>query len=72
VSSSAKRDVQVPAELEAALAKNAKARAVWEKLSFSHQREHAEAIAEAKKPETRARRVEKAVEMLLGGAPNGK
>jgi uncharacterized protein YdeI (YjbR/CyaY-like superfamily) len=33
-------------------------------LSFSHQREHVEAIGEAKKPETRARRIERIVQMV--------
>ena len=40
----------------------------WDKLSYSHRREHAEAIASAKRPETRARRVESALAMLLGKA----
>jgi uncharacterized protein YdeI (YjbR/CyaY-like superfamily) len=36
----------------------------WKALSFTHQREHVEAIEEAKKPETRVRRIEKAVAEL--------
>ena len=36
----------------------------WKDLSYSHQREHVEAIEEAKKPETRARRIERAVQMV--------
>ena len=36
----------------------------WQKLSYSHQREHVEAIADAKKPETRTRRIERAVQMV--------
>ena len=60
----APRTVTPPKELAAALAKDAKARAAWEALSFTHKREHAEAIDGAKKPETRARRVEKALAML--------
>ena len=43
----------------------------WQGLSFSHQREYAEAIAEAKKPETRARRIAGAVEMI-GKMPERK
>ncbi|HEY3004739.1 MAG TPA: YdeI/OmpD-associated family protein, partial [Kribbellaceae bacterium] len=35
----------------------------WQELSYTHQREHVEAIEEAKKPETRARRIEGAVRM---------
>lgn len=36
----------------------------WQALSYSHQREHVDAIAEAKKPETRARRISRAVDDL--------
>lgn len=36
----------------------------WSELSFSHQREYVEAIAEARKPETRARRIAGAVRMI--------
>lgn len=60
----APRTVTPPKELASALRKDAKARAAWDALSFTHKREHAEAIADAKKPETRARRVAKAIEML--------
>lgn len=38
----------------------------WKALSYTHQREHVEAIEEAKKPETRARRIAAAVTMLRG------
>lgn len=56
----APREVEVPTDLAAAL-KNAGARAAFDALSFSHRKEHVRAIEEAKAPETRARRVEKAV-----------
>lgn len=58
------RRVEPPPELSAALAKNGSARAQWEKLSYTHKREHAEAILQAKKPETCARRVQKILEKL--------
>jgi bacteriocin resistance YdeI/OmpD-like protein/uncharacterized protein DUF1905 len=38
--------------------------AFYDGLSFTHRREYASWIAEAKREETRRRRVEKAVEML--------
>lgn len=38
----------------------------WKALSYTHQREHVEAIEEAKKPETRARRIAAAVTMVRG------
>lgn len=54
----------MPDDLAAALARDAKAAAAWEALRPSHKREHVKAILEAKKPETRAARVSKAVAML--------
>jgi uncharacterized protein YdeI (YjbR/CyaY-like superfamily) len=62
----AARTVEVPDDLAAAL-EAAGAREQFDRLSFSHRREHVNAILEAKKPETRARRVAKAVEMVQGG-----
>lgn len=62
----APRTVEAPPELEEALAQNAEARAAWEELSPSHRKEHVEFIAEAKKPETRQRRVKKSIDLLLG------
>ena len=55
--------VEVPADLAAALAE-AGLREAFDRLSFSHRREHVNAITEAKKPETRARRIAKALELL--------
>jgi hypothetical protein len=66
------RTVTPPKELAAALKKNAAARAGWEAMSFTHKREWAEAIADAKKPETRERRLAQAIEALVakaGAAP---
>jgi uncharacterized protein YdeI (YjbR/CyaY-like superfamily) len=59
-----KGEVVVPEDLAAALAANPAAQAAFAKLPPSHRREHVEAVEEAKKPETRARRIAKAVEML--------
>ena len=60
----AKRTVTTPPDLAKALGKSANAKEHWEKLSFTHRREHVEAILGAKKPETRARRVAKTVAAL--------
>ena len=60
------RTVDPPAALSAALAKNDPARAQWERLSYSNKKEHAEAILQAKRPETRARRIQKVLEKLTG------
>jgi len=59
----APRVVKPPADLVKAL-KAASAWDRWQELSFTHQREHVEAIEEAKKPETRVRRIERAVQMV--------
>jgi hypothetical protein len=58
-----RREVKPPADLVKAL-KAGKAWAQWQQLSYSHQREHVEAIEQARKPATRARRIEKAVQAL--------
>ena len=57
----AKRVVTPPAELVKALKASPPAWDRWRALSYSHQREYAEWIQTAKKPETRARRLTKAV-----------
>ena len=62
----APRVVEVPPELAEALAGDAIASAAWAKLSYSHQRQHVEPIADAKSPETRARRVAKTIGALRG------
>lgn len=54
----APREVEVPADLAEALAAVSGARAAFDKLPYTHRKEHAQAILEAKKPETRARRIE--------------
>lgn len=59
----APRNVETPADLAAAL-KKAGLTAELEKLSYTYKKEHARAIGEAKRPETRINRIEKAVKML--------
>jgi hypothetical protein len=63
----APRVVEVPAELAAELQRDGAAKAAWEKLSFSHQRAHAESITGAKADATRAKRVAKVLEALRAG-----
>jgi antitoxin component of MazEF toxin-antitoxin module len=60
----APRTVEVPADLAAALAEVPAAAQAWEKLSYTHRKEWARSVEDAKKPETRARRVAAAVEAL--------
>jgi hypothetical protein len=56
-----KREIAPPADLVKALRAAPPAWDRWNELSYSHQREHVEALEQAKKPETRARRLEAAV-----------
>ena len=58
------REVEVPADLARAFKKHRDAARRWDALSYTHRREHVEAILAAKKPETRARRIEKALRAL--------
>jgi hypothetical protein len=58
------RTVELPAELAAALAADESARAMFETLSYSHRKEYADWIAEAKREETRRRRIAKTLERL--------
>ena len=59
------RVAEVPAELGAALASNPDAALAFESLSFSHSREYADWVGEAKRPATRERRASQAVERIL-------
>lgn len=54
----------VPPDLEKALRKSPAARAAFARLSPAHKREHVKHVIEAKKPETRARRIAAAVAAL--------
>lgn len=54
----------IPLELSSALAADKEAQAVFDNLSPSHQREYIKWVEEAKKAETRARRIQKMMEML--------
>jgi Bacteriocin-protection, YdeI or OmpD-Associated/Domain of unknown function (DUF1905) len=61
------RAVEPPADLAAALAADPDAGAAFAGLSYTHQREYAEWVAEARRDDTRRRRVEQAVAMLREG-----
>jgi len=58
---------EAPAYVLGALKKNKKAFAVWQAFAPSHQREYIQWITEAKSDETRARRLETAVEWIAEG-----
>lgn len=64
---SAPRVIEVPTELKKAFKAEKEAKAFFEKLAYSHQREYVSWINEAKKEETRARRAAQVVELLKKG-----
>lgn len=57
--------VDVPTDMDKALENSTAARKAYDRLSHSHQKEYVDWIEEAKRPETRARRIEKTIERLL-------
>lgn len=61
----APREVELPEELAKAFRRNRAAQRAFEGLSYSHRREYVQHVAEAKRPETRARRAERTIEQLL-------
>ena len=63
----AERTVEVPADAAQALSK-AKLRKAFDALAYTHQKEHVRAITEAKKPETRSKRIASMLEMLRSGS----
>ena len=63
------REVEVPAALAQALAADADAKTAYEGMSFTHRKEYARWIEEAKREETRDKRVTEALERLRAGKP---
>jgi uncharacterized protein YdeI (YjbR/CyaY-like superfamily) len=61
------RTVDVPEDLAGALAGDAKAKAAFDGLAYTHRKEYARWVGEAKKAETRERRAAQALEMLREG-----
>lgn len=65
----APREVDVPADLAAALAEHPDAEAFFGTLANSVQRFHVDNVNGAKAPETRQRRIDKAIALFLAGKP---
>lgn len=61
------RTIAVPKDLASAL-RAAGLTKVFAAMSFTHRREHIEAITQAKKPETRQRRIDKCIAMTAASA----
>ena len=65
------RAVELPAELAQALAANTDVQSVFARLAYSHQKEYADYVGDAKRPETRQRRAANAVDLLLQAEAKG-
>lgn len=63
------RRVSVPQDLATALAADPAAQKAFASMSFTHRREYVQWIEEAKRPETRTRRIAAAVERAREGKP---
>ena len=63
----APREVEIPEALASALANEPEALTAFKALSFTHRKEYARAVAEAKRPETRDRRIAQTIEKLRHG-----
>jgi hypothetical protein len=63
----APRDVEVPADLAAALDRDPTARATFDRLSYSNKSWHVFQVTGAKTDETRSRRIAKSIEALRDG-----
>jgi Bacteriocin-protection, YdeI or OmpD-Associated/Domain of unknown function (DUF1905) len=61
------RTVPVPSDLGTALAANPAAKEAFDRLSFTHRREYVEWVEEAKRSETRTRRIARTVEDVRAG-----
>jgi hypothetical protein len=61
------REVEIPEGLARALSGDPDAQAAFERLAFTHRKEYARWVAEAKREETRDRRVARTLEMLRQG-----
>jgi len=63
----APRSVEVPPDLAQAFKQEPEAGAIFQRMAYSHQREYVRWIDEAKRPETRQKRVAKTLEALKKG-----
>jgi len=60
------RTVEIPDELQSALDASPTAVPAWDKLSYTAKKEHVRSVLDAKKAETRARRIAAVVDKLEG------
>lgn len=64
------KTVRLPDDLQKAFKKNAKAKGLFEALSFTNRKEYVLWVVGAKREETRTERVRKTLEKLLAGSKN--
>jgi uncharacterized protein YdeI (YjbR/CyaY-like superfamily) len=67
--SNVKRRLVVPSDLRSALAKHLKARKTFENFSYSHKKEYVQWITDAKRDETRKKRLQTTIRWLALGKP---
>ena len=65
----AKESIKAPADLEAALKKNAKARMTYQGFSYTNRKDYVEWITEAKRDATRKKRIADAIAWMAEGKP---
>lgn len=58
------RTVDIPADFLKALNRNKKLKEAFDSMSYTHRKEYVNSINDAKKPETRLKRIEKSLEMI--------
>jgi len=61
------RLIEIPKDLTKELKKDKEAKAFFDKLSYTHQKEYVRWVEEAKREETRQNRIAKTIEMLKKG-----
>jgi uncharacterized protein YdeI (YjbR/CyaY-like superfamily) len=59
-----KKELELPEDFKKMLNKNKDAKAIFDKIAYTHRKEYVNWITEAKKAETRQRRISQAVEMI--------
>jgi hypothetical protein len=61
------RQVELPADLQLALQTDPKAQAIFNRLAYTHQKEYVRWITEAKRQQTRQKRIQQTIAMLIRG-----
>jgi len=62
---------EIPRDFKAALSRNAAAQSLFDKLPYTEKKEYIRWVMAARRVETRARRVRKALDMIMKGRRSG-